>query len=84
MIEVPNRNVPIRYDLQQVANQQTAATNAVFAAIRIVDDKQKDVASAKEIYAKSTLALQFATSQEDAAEANAAKALENKQAAVAA
>jgi hypothetical protein len=40
LLEVPNRNVPIRYDLQQVQSQQLAATNAVFAAIKVVNHKQ--------------------------------------------
>jgi hypothetical protein len=70
--------------LEQVQAQQLAAENAIFAALRITEDKQKEAASARSDLAKTTLALQFATSQEDAAEANAARALREKNAAAAA
>lgn len=84
ILEVPNRNVPIRYDLQQVQAQQLAATNAVFAAIKIVNNRQAEAAEAREALGKTTLALNFATAQENAAQANAVKALNNKNAAAAA
>lgn len=76
--------MPIRYDLQQVQSQQLAATNAVFAAIKVVNQRQEETAEARTALGKTTLALQFATAQENAADANAAKALENKSAAAAA
>ena len=81
---MPDRNVPVRYDLQQVEAQQLAAENAVFAAIKIVNNRQNESAAARSALAKTTLALQFATAQEDAAEANAGKALQKKNAAAAA
>lgn len=84
LIEVPDRNVPVRYDLQQVEAQQLAAENAVFAAIKIVNSRQNDSAVARSALAKTTLALQFATAQENAAEVNAGKALTNKNSAAAA
>lgn len=68
MIEVPNRNVPVQYDINQVEKQQLAATNAVYSAIKVVAKEQKDVDSARELYAKTTLALQMATSQENGAQ----------------
>lgn len=74
----------MRYDLQQVQAQQLAATNAVFAAIKIVNEKQHEAAEAREALGKTTLALQFANAQENAAEANSAKALDRKSAAAAA
>ncbi len=73
--------MPIRYDLQQVQAQQLAAENAVFAAIRVVNDKQHEASEARSEMAKTTQALQFATAQESAANANAGKALNEKKAA---
>jgi hypothetical protein len=70
--------------LQQVEKQQLAAENAVYAAIKIVNNKQNESAEARSALAKATLALQFATAQENAAEANAGKALNNKNEAAAA
>ena len=71
MIEVPNRNVAIRYDLKQVATQQVASTNAVYAAIKVVSDRKVEAEAFTAALGKATLALQFATQQEAAAQANA-------------
>ena len=71
MIEVPNRNVAIRYDLRQVAAQQVASTNAVYAAIKTVADRKAEAEAASANLGKATLALEFATKQEAAAQANA-------------
>jgi len=38
LIEVPNRNIPVQYDINQVEKQQLQATNAVYSAIRVVND----------------------------------------------
>jgi len=43
LIEVPNRNVPVQYDISQVANQQIAAENAVYAAIKVVNSEKQEV-----------------------------------------
>ena len=67
--------MPVRYDLQQVAHQQTASSNAVFSAIKKVAARQKEVKKRTEVLAKATMALEFAVEQEKAAQANAAKAL---------
>jgi len=69
LIEVPNRNIPVQYDIQQVERQQLQASSAVYAAIRVVNNEKKEAEAAKEFYAKTTLALNFATSQEKAAQA---------------
>lgn len=63
MIEVPNRNAPIQYDLKQVESQQLAATNAVFAGIKVVNEHQKITAEQRTAVAKTTLALNFSTAQ---------------------
>ena len=78
LIEVPNRNVPIRYDLQQVASQQVASTNAVYAAIKVVAARKAEVEEKTEVLAKATMALEFATKQEQAAQANAAEKLNTR------
>jgi hypothetical protein len=44
---VPNRNVPIRYDIKQVEAQQLNATNAVYAAIKLVEASQREAAKAR-------------------------------------
>ena len=75
LIEVPNRNVPIRYNLQQVGSQQVASTNAVYAAIKVVAARKQEVQEKTEVLAKATMALEFATKQEQAAQANAAEKL---------
>lgn len=49
-----------------------------------MNHKQEETAEARTALGKTTLALQFATAQESAADANAAKALDNKNAAAAA
>lgn len=67
LIEVPNRNIPVQYDINQVEKQQLQATNAVYSAIRVVNDAKATSETAKELYAKTTLALNFATAQESSA-----------------
>lgn len=57
LIEVPNRNVAIRYDLKQVASQQVASTNAVYAAIKITAAKKAEVEEKTAALAKATMAL---------------------------
>lgn len=71
---MPNRNVPVQYDINQVEKQQLAATNAVYAAIKVVSDQQSNVDATRSLYAKTTLALQMATSQENNAEVKAKEA----------
>lgn len=78
MIAVPNRNVPVQYDINQVEKQQLAATNAVYAAIKVVADQKDNVEKAREYQAKTTLALQFATTQENSAEFKVKEAAANK------
>jgi hypothetical protein len=78
LIDVPNRNVPVQYDLNQVESQQLAATNAVYAAIALVSDNQKNVTDRRSDLAKTTLALQFATAQENGIEDKVAAAIANK------
>lgn len=78
MIAVPNRNVPVQYDINQVEKQQLAATNAVYAAIKVVADQKDHVEKAREYQAKTTLALQFATTQENSAEFKVKEAAANK------
>lgn len=60
LIEVPNRNVPLQYDIDQVANQQVQATNAVFKALQLVEEQQKRVSHTREHYADTTLEFNFA------------------------
>ena len=73
---MPNRNVPVQYNLKQVAAQQKAAVDAVYAAIHEVDENQKITAQKRENLAKAQLALEFATAQEAAAQAKTAQALQ--------
>ena len=76
MIDVPNRNIPVQYDIAQVERQQLQASSAVYAAIKVVNHEKEEAEAAKKFYAKTTLALNFATTQENAAQAkvNAAAA----------
>jgi len=69
LIEVPNRNIPVQYDIQQVERQQLQASSAVYAAIRVVNNEKGEAEAAKEFFAKTTLALNFAASQEKGAQA---------------
>jgi len=61
--------------LNQVAGQQKAAVDAVYAAIKEVNENQKFTAEKREAVGKTTLALNFATQQEAAAQAKTAQAL---------
>lgn len=74
LIEVPNRNVPVQYDINQVEKQQLAATSAVYAAIKVVSQVRGEVDNAREFQGKTTLALNFATSQEGQAQKTVMKA----------
>ena len=47
LIEVPNRNIPVQYDINQVEKQQLQATNAVYSAIKVVNDVKTTAESAK-------------------------------------
>jgi len=80
LIDVPNRNIPVRYDIYQVEKQQVQASTAVFAAIKVVNHEKQEVEAARSFYGKTTLALNFATSQENSAQAqvNAAAAKRNE------
>lgn len=48
--------------------QQLQATNSVYAAIKVVRHEQEVVDAKREKYGKTTLALKFATAQENAAQ----------------
>ena len=74
MIEVPNRNVPVQYNLDQVLGQTVQAANAVYSAIKAVSKQQENYQEKREAQAKTALALQLATAQENAAEDGVAKA----------
>ena len=84
MIDVPNRNIPVQYDITQVERQQLQATNAVYAAIKVVNHEKEEESAAREHYGKTTLALNFATSQEGAASAKVNEAAAHKKKAEAA
>ncbi len=58
-----------------------AATNAVYAAIKVVTQEQKDVDASRELYAKTTLALQMATSQDNNAQNKVKEAAAHRSAA---
>lgn len=47
LIEVPNRNIPVQYDINQVEKQQLQATNAVYSAIKVVNDVKTNAENAK-------------------------------------
>ena len=78
LIEVPNRNVPLQYDIVQVEKQQLQATNAVYSAIKVVNNEKQDAAAAKEHFGKTTLALNFAVAQETSAQAKVNSAASNR------
>ena len=44
MLDVPDRSVPVVYDLAQVQAQQLAAGNAVVNALKLVNAARADVA----------------------------------------
>lgn len=73
---MPNRNAPIRYDLKQVESQQVAATNAVYSAIKMVNENQKNAVSKRDALARTQLALEFANKQVAYANSKAAGALD--------
>lgn len=66
---MPNRNTPVQYDLNQIATQQIAAENAVYAAIRAVVNEKQEVSLNKEAFGKTTLAFNFANEQANDASA---------------
>lgn len=74
LIDVPNRNAPLVYNATQVLNQQIAANNAVFAALKVVTEKNATVQAQKINYAKAQICLENATAAEAKAEADLAAA----------
>jgi hypothetical protein len=67
LIDVSAQNVPLQYDLAQVEKQTIQAENAVYAAIKVVNTEQTEVSNKRAAQAKTTLALQFATTQDNSA-----------------
>jgi len=74
VIDVPDRSVPVVYNLSQVAAQQIAADTAVTKALGGVSDAKVVVSAYQANQAKTQLAFNLANSQEQAAEVTAAKA----------
>lgn len=74
VIDVPDRNVGVVYDLEQVAQQQIAADIAVTKAMAIVAAAKAVAQDKQAAQAKTQLAFNLASSQETAAENTVAKA----------
>ena len=74
LIEVPNRNIPVQYDINQVEKQQVQASKAVYAAIKVVSHEKAQAEDAKKYYAKTQLALNFASTQEKSAQVKVGEA----------
>jgi hypothetical protein len=74
VIDVPDRNVGVVYDLQQVAQQQIAADTAVTNALAVVAGVKAVAKEKQAAQAKTQLAFNLANSQETAAENTVAKA----------
>ena len=62
----------------QVEKQQLQATNAVYSAIKVVNNEKQEAAAAKEYFGKTTLALNFAVAQETSAQAKVNSAASNR------
>lgn len=63
IIDVPDRNVPLVYDLAQVRDQQIAADKAVTNALAVVARARALVKSKQAASAKAQAAVNFASSQ---------------------
>lgn len=75
IIDVPDRNIPILYDLQQVRAQQLAADTAVIDTLALVHKHKAIVKVAQVAQAKTQLALNLAINQEAGASKAKAEAL---------
>lgn len=82
ILDVPNRNVPVVYDISQVESQQIAADNAVVKALGATAEAKSAAQVSQAAQAKAQLALNLATSQEGAAAVTFAKAQDIYNAAV--
>ena len=68
VIDVPDRNAPLVYDIKQVESQQIAADLAVTEAMGVVADATATLKDYQREQARSQLALNLAIDQENAAE----------------
>ena len=68
IIDVPDRNAPLVYDIKQVEAQQIAADLAVTEAMGVVADATATLKDYQRMQAKTQLSLNLAIDQENAAE----------------
>lgn len=74
IIDVPDRNVGLVYDIKQVEAQQIAADNAVAKALIIVENVKNQVRAQQSAQARTQLAFNLAAGQEAKAAVNQQKA----------
>lgn len=61
VVQVKNQHVELKYNIEEVENEQVAADNELFSALEVVNVKKAVVATKKQVVALATLKHNKAT-----------------------
>lgn len=68
IVNVPNRNTPLQYSIDQISPLLTAAFNVVYGAAKVVSERRSEIVGAQQMMTKTNSSLDLARKQIKAVE----------------